>query len=289
MKKDSNKDKVCFILEGGALRGLYTAGILDALYANNINIDCIFGVSAGALFGVNYFSNQPGRGLNYNLKYCNDKRYISVRSLILTGNVVNKRFAYYKVSKKLFPFDQDAFVKTNKPFYAVATNVETGKAEYFKINRPLDEMEKLRATSAMPLLSRIVNIDGKKYLDGAVADSIPIKKALEMGYKKIVVVLTQPKGFVKEELSEKQLKKVNKRYKKYPKFIETSINRPKEYNETLKFIEKMENDKEIFVFRPKRSININPVKKERSDLQAAYDLGYKEAFDRLKDLKKYLK
>ena len=289
MKKTNNNNKTCFVLEGGALRGLYTAGILDALYENNINIDCIIGVSAGALFGVNYFSCQPKRGFNYNLKYCNDKRYISVRSLLLTGNVVNKRFAYYKVSEKLFPFDQETFIKTNKPYYAVATNIETGKPEYIKIEKPLDQMEALRATSAMPLLSRIVKYDGKKYLDGAVGDSVPVKKAMELGYNKIVVVLTQPKEYRKEELSEKQIKKVSKRYKKYPNFIEASIKRPSEYNKTLENIDKLEEKKEIFVYRPKTSIDINPVKKTPKDLEDAYNLGYEDGINRLNDLKKFLK
>ena len=155
MAKNIHRDKVCFVLEGGALRGLYTAGVLDALYENNINIDCIVGVSAGSLFGVNYFSNQPKRVLRYNKKYCKDKRYISLLSLILTGNVVNKRFAYYKVSKILDPFDEETYIKTNKPFYAVATNIETGKAEYFLLKKPLEELEKLRASSAMPIFTRI--------------------------------------------------------------------------------------------------------------------------------------
>lgn len=283
------KNKTCFVLEGGALRGLYTAGVLDALYENKIDIDCIIGVSAGALFGVNYFSNQPKRVLRYNKRFCNDKRYISIRSLILTGNVVNKNFAYYKVTKELDPFDQDAFVKTGKPFYAVATNMETGKAEYILLEKPIDQLEELRATSAMPLLSRIVKIGDKKYLDGAVADSIPIKKAEEMGYDKIVVVLTQPEGFVKQELNDKQLNKIKKKYKKYPNFIETSINRPKEYNKTLNYISKKEKSKDIFVFKPNKSIDINPIKKTPEQLDEIYNLGYEDGINRLKELKDYLK
>ena len=267
------KNKICFVLEGGALRGLYTAGVLDALYENKIDIDCIIGVSAGALFGVNYFSNQPKRVLRYNKRFCNDKRYISIRSLILTGNVVNKNFAYYKVTKELDPFDQDAFVKTGKPFYAVATNMETGKAEYILLEKPIDQLEELRATSAMPLLSKIVKIGDKKYLDG----------------DKIVVVLTQPEGFVKQELNDKQLNKIKKKYKKYPNFIETSINRPKEYNKTLNYISKKEKSKDIFVFKPNKSIEINPIKKTPEQLDEIYNLGYEDGINRLKELKNYLK
>ena len=172
--------KTCFVLEGGALRGLYTCGILDYLLEKKLNIDCIIGVSAGALFGVNYFSKQKGRAIRYNRKYCNDKRYMSLRSLILTGNIVNKKFAYYKVTKELDPFDEETFEKTKKDFFAVVTNLDTGSPEYIKIEKPIEQLEELRATSAMPLLSKIIKINDKKYLDGAVSDSIPVMKALEI-------------------------------------------------------------------------------------------------------------
>ena len=152
------------VLEGGAFRGLFTAGILDVLLENNIEIDEIVGVSAGALFGVNYFSNQKGRVIRYNKKYCGDKRYMSIKSLILTGNYINKKFAFYKVTKELDPFDNEIFKKNNKEYYAVVTNVETGKPEYLKIKSPVDDLEILRATSAIPLFSKIIKIDGKKYL-----------------------------------------------------------------------------------------------------------------------------
>lgn len=282
------KNKVCLVLEGGALRGLYTAGVLDVLYNNKIDVDCIIGVSAGALFGVNYFSNQPGRVLRYNKRFCKDKRYISLRSLILTGNVVNKKFAYYKVTKELDPFDEESFEKTNKKFYAVATNMETGKAEYFLLNKPIEQLEELRASSAMPLVSRIVKLNDKLYLDGAIGDSIPIKKAQELGYNKIIVVLTQPYDFKKEELDNKQLNKINKKYKKYPNFIKASIERPKIYNKVLDSIKRLEDNKEIIVFRPDDKININPIKKEIKELEDAYNMGKKQAEKRLKEVKSYL-
>lgn len=279
----------CFVLEGGALRGLYTSGVLDYLYEQKVNTDCIIGVSAGALFGVNYFSNQPGRVLRYNLKYCNDKRYMSVRSLLLTGNIVNKNFAYYKVSIKLDPFDEKNFISTNKDFYAVLTNVETGLPEYVKITKPIEQMEQLRATSAMPFVTRIVNINGKKYLDGAVSDSIPVLKALEMNYDKVVVVLTQPLEYRKKELTDKELKKAMKKYEKYPYFVRALFERPRIYNETLDKILELEKEGRIFVFRPSKSVEIDPIKKNKKDLQAAYDLGKKDAKENYKKLIKYLK
>lgn len=281
--------KTCFVLEGGALRGLYTCGVLDYLYEKKTNIDVIIGVSAGALFGVNYFSNQPYRALRYNKKYCNNKKYMSIRSLILTGNLVNKNFAYYKITKKLDPFDELTYEKNKKDFYAVVTNIETGNAEYIKIEKPIEQLEELRASSAMPLLTRIVKINGKKYLDGAVCDSIPVKKAIESNYDKIVVVLTQPKDYRKKELSDKQIKRINKRYKKYPKLVNALLKRPKMYNDTLKYIKKLEKDKKIFVVRPSEKINIDHLKKTEKDLQMAYDLGRKDIEKSYKDLINYLK
>ena len=279
----------CLVLEGGALRGLYTSGALAYLYEKGLDVQCIIGVSAGALFGVNYFSNQPQRALQYNLKYCKSKRYMSLRSLIFTGNVVNKRFAYYKVTKKLFPFDEETFEKNNKKFYAVATNVVTGKAEYLKIDKPIEQLEELRATSAMPLLSRIIKIKKEKYLDGAIADSIPVKKAIEMGYDKIVVILTQPMGYKKDEVTVKEFKKLSKRYKQYPEFVKACITRPKRYNKCLDNINKLAKENKIFVIRPTEKININPIKKTNKELQDAYDLGYNNMKDLYDNLVKFLK
>lgn len=281
--------KTCFVLEGGALRGLYTAGVLDYLYEKKLNIDSIIGVSAGALFGVNYFSDQPGRVLRYNLKYCNDKRYMSVRSLLLTGNIVNKKFAYYKISTDLDPFDTKAYEKNNKDFYAVMTNVKTGLAEYVKITNPMKQLEELRASSAMPFYSRLIHIGDNIYLDGAVADSIPINKALEMGYDRIVVVLTQPDGFRKPELNDKNYKKIVKKYKNYPRFMKTMFNRPDMYNDTLDKLKELEKQKRIFVIRPSKDINVDPIKKTKGDLQMVYDVGINDIKNCYKDLIKYLK
>ena len=281
--------KTCFVLEGGALRGLYTCGILDYLLEKKLNIDCIIGVSAGALFGVNYFSKQKGRAIRYNRKYCNDKRYMSLRSLILTGNIVNKKFAYYKVTKELDPFDEETFEKTKKDFFAVVTNLDTGSPEYIKIEKPIEQLEELRATSAMPLLSKTIKINDKKYLDGAVSDSIPVMKALEMGYEKVVVITTQPYDYKKKELTEKEIKKFQKRYKKYPNFINAAIDRPKKYNNTLDKMKKLEKEKKIYVIRPSEKIEINPIKKNIEDLNFVYNLGLNGIKNKYKDLIEYLK
>lgn len=281
--------KTCFVLEGGALRGLYTAGVLDYLYEKKVNIDCIIGVSAGALFGVNYFSKQPGRVLRYNKKYCNDDRYISLKSLITTGNIVNKKFAYYKITKELDPFDEKEFIESKKDYYAVCTNIETGLPEYIKVDKPIDQLEVLRASSAMPFVSKIVKYNNKKYLDGAIGDSIPVLKALEMGYDRVVVILTQPYEYVKKELTDKYLRHTIKKYKKYPRFVKASFDRPKIYNETLSKIKELEKNKEIFVIRPSSSVEINAIKKTPQELQNAYDIGKSDAAKLYSRLIKYLK
>ena len=160
------------------MRGMYTAGVLDMFLENNINIDGIIAVSAGVLFGVNYMSKQKGRAIRYNKKFARYRKYMGISSLITTGDIINKKFAYYEVPFKLDKFDEEQFEKSNCIMYATLTNVETGKPEYFKVNNVFEDMELMRATSAMPFVSRMVEWKGEKYLDGGISDSIPIKKCL---------------------------------------------------------------------------------------------------------------
>lgn len=281
--------KVGLVLEGGAMRGMYSAGVLDTFMDNDIEIDGIIGTSAGALFGVNYFSLQKGRVIRYNKRFCKDIRYISKTSLFLTGNVVNKNFAFYKVSLKLDKFDNEKFIQSNKDYYAVTTNIETGAAEYIKITDPIKQMEYLRASSAMPIVSRIVKVDGKKYLDGGVADSIPIDKCIDLGYDKIIVVLTQPLDYRKKELSPSKIKLIKSKFKKYPKLVNAMIERYKNYNKSVEKIIDLESKKKIFVVRPSSKINIKVIERNADRLQEVYDLGVSDASKVMKDLKKYLK
>ncbi len=281
--------KVGLVLEGGGLRGLYTAGVLDTFLENKIKVDCIIGVSAGALFGVNYYSKQKGRALTYNKKYAKDKRYMSIPSWILTGNYINKNFAFYKMSNKLVPFDNAAYKKNCKNFFAVVTNVKTGEAEYMAIDDPLDQMEILRATSAIPLLSRMVKIGKNKYLDGGVSDSIPIEAMEKLGYDKIIVVETQPSNFVKEPLSKKEERLIRIKYRNYPNLINTIINRHEAYNKQKAYVKQLENKGEIFVIRPSVSVKTSIKNKNPERYQEVYDLGVSDTNEVLNDLKAYLK
>src|SRR3712207_6259717 len=166
--------KIGLVLEGGAMRGMFTAGVLDVMLDEHMQVDGIVTVSACALFGVNFPSRQRGRVLRYNLQYLNDKRYMGLHSLLTTGNIVNRDFAFYELPFTLDPFDQATFAKSGVDFWATLTNVETGEPEYVKITDAFAQMEALRATSAMPMVSKIVEVDGKNYLDGGIADSIPL-------------------------------------------------------------------------------------------------------------------
>ena len=280
--------KVGLVLEGGSLRGLYSAGVLDIMMDNNIDVDVIVGTSAGALFGPNYFSKQRGRAIRYNKRFCRDRRNISMWSWLFTGNVVNKNFAYYKITKKLDVFDNETFIKSGKELYVTATNIESGECEYFKINDVLSDMEKLRATSAIPIMTKPVKINGKYYLDGGVSDSIPIKKCLELGCDKIIVVLTQPKKYKKKIISDKKIKMINIIFKKYPKLISRMLNRHNEYNECIKYINNLEKKNKVFVIRPSEKLDINLIERNPDKLEKIYQVGIKDMNKNIDDLKKYL-
>ena len=277
--------KIGLVLEGGAMRGMYTAGIIDMLLENNIKVDTIVGVSAGVLFGINYLSNQKGRVIRYNKKYAKDSRYMGLKSLITTGNIINKDFAFYELPFKLDVFDEEAFEQSDCELYATVTNVETGKPEYFKVNDACREMELLRATSAMPFVSKMVDWEGKKYLDGGISDSIPVEKCRELGCDKIIVVLTRPLEYRKKKANSFMTKI---KYGKYPNLVDTINNRYRNYNNTLDRINYLEVKKDIFVFRPSKDLHIKRIEKDKDKLQEMYDLGISDYKENVEDLMKYL-
>ncbi len=277
--------KTCLVLEGGGLRGIYTAGVLDTIQKMNIKIDAIIGVSMGALVGVNYKSNQPERAIRYNLKYCKNKNYIGLYSLITTGNIANKQFAYYDIPNQLDPFDYETYKKSKIKFYAVITNIDTGEAEYKEIKDAYEDLEYLRASSAMPGVSKIVTINKKNYLDGGMKDPIPIKKALELNYDKIIVVLTRPDGYRKKNLKRNPLLFL---YRKYPNFITTIKNRPNTYNESLDMINELEKEKKIIVLRPSETIKVKRIEKNPNTIKSQYDLGVKDMEEKQDELLKFL-
>ena len=275
------------ILEGGAMRGLFTAGVMDVLMENGVEFDGIIGVSAGAAFGCNYKSGLIGRALRYNIKYCRDKRYCGINSLLKSGNIYNTDFCYGEVPLSLDKFDFDAYLKNPAEFYVVCTDVESGRPVYHKYTGAEDSgFDWIRASASMPLVSQIVNIDGKKLLDGGISDSIPVKYFESIGYNKNVAVLTQTKEYRKGK--NRMMPLIRRRYKMYPKLIEVAENRFLMYNAQKEYVSKREAEGELFVIRPDEPIPVGRVEKNPKKLKLAYDIGRSTANKKLDGLIAYL-
>ena len=275
------------VLEGGAMRGMFTCGVIDVLMENNIDFDGIIGVSAGAAFGCNYKSKQIGRGIRYNMRFCNDKRYCGLRSLITTGNLFNAEFCYQTVPTKYDIFDDETFYNNPMSFIAVCTDVETGKPYYKSFDKKEENMfEWFRASASLPLVSRVVEIDGMKLLDGGIVDSIPLKHHEEIGYQKNVVVLTQPETYRKK--SNKMIPIIKIALNKYPKLVDAIKNRHNMYNETLDYIIDKERNGEILVIRPEADLGIGRTEKNPDNLKRVYEIGREAAFKHLNEIIEYL-
>ena len=275
------------VLEGGAMRGMYTAGILDVMMANDIPFDGVIGVSAGGITGCNYISRQPGRTIRYNLRFARDPRYCSAASLFLTGDLYGAKFDYDTIPHKLDPFDDRTFAENPTAFYVVVTDVETGAPVYHEL-KTMDEtdLKWLRASASMPMFSRTVVLDGKGYLDGGISDSIPLKAFQEMGYAKNVVILTQPASYVKKP--QKNLGLMKRLMKSESGVLADIETRHTDYNATLRYIADEEKAGTTFVFRPEEALPVNHVTHDREKLQSMYDTGVSDATRRLSELKEFL-
>ena len=278
--------KTGLVLEGGAMRGLYTAGVLDMLNENNIKVDGVIGVSAGTVHGVNYVSGQKGRSIRYTMKYRSDRRFMSVRSLLKTGNMVETEFCYDELPKRLDPFDNESFMKAGVDFYAVCSNVETGRAEYIKCDNLFNQIDVIRASSSMPFVSQIVEFEGMKLLDGGIADSIPLKAFMELGYDRIIVVLTKGSDYKPSKNNALLSKEV---YKDYPNFVDSLITRHLRYKDNLDFINEMEKEGKIMVIRPSRNVKISRTEKKHARIWEMYSLGNEDAISKMDDIKEWLK
>ena len=281
-----NKQMTGLVLEGGGMRGIYTAGVLDVFMENELHFDGIIGVSAGAVHGSSFVSGQKGRNIRYYKKYCRDKRFMSFRNLIFTGDMAGEKFCYHDLPETLDPFDYDAFNTSDTKFYVTCSNLETGKPEYFQITDMKEEIDLLRASASLPYVSRIVNAKGLKLLDGGCTDSIPVTAFRNMGYEKCVVVLTRHKGYVKTP-EKSALAKVF--YGKYPDFIKAMEERHNTYNRTVKEIEKLEQEGKIFVIRPSRELVIGRTEADPEKLQEVYDIGMEDAGKQMERLNEWLK
>lgn len=277
--------KTGLVLEGGAMRGIYTAGVLDVFMEHQLHFDGVIGVSAGALHGCSFVSEQKGRSIRYYKNYRNDKHFMSFWNLFYTGEVVGKQFCYHEIPERLDPYDYEAFAKSDTDFYVVCTNLETGKAEYIKITDMLNQIDVMRASASMPYVSRIVSWEGKKLLDGGCADSIPLQQFRHMGYEKNVVVLTREEGFVKKP---ETVKLAEVYYHRYPKFVEALKTRYQVYNRTLQEIHELEQAGEIFVIRPSEKLTIGRMESDLEEIQRVYDLGRKNGESNIHKLKRWM-
>ena len=260
------------VLEGGAMRGMFTCGVLDVLMEKNISFDGAVGVSAGATFGCNIKSRQIGRAYRYNKKYCSDPRYHSIRSLITTGDIYNVPFCYDELPFKLDKWDVETFYENPMEFYCVATDICTGKPVYHKCTENENEdLKWIQASASMPIVSRPVEIDGGIYLDGGISDSIPLKFMQDQGYDDILVVETQPIDYVKGK--QKYMTLVRWSLRKYPNMIKCMEERYIMYNEEKKYIRQQELEGKIRVIRPEEPLNISAAEKDPAQIERVYKLG----------------
>lgn len=279
--------KTGLVLEGGAMRGMFTAGIIDVFMEEGIALDGVVGTSAGAAFGCNYKSGQIGRTIRYNKKYCRDKRFAGLSLWLTTGNLYGVEFGYRDIPERLDPFDKETFQKSPVEFYVVCTDVETGEAVYHQCNEGgREDIEWIRASSSMPLASRLVMIGGRTLLDGGIADSIAFRFMRERGYERNVVILTQPFGYIKKPNSLYPVMRMV--YRKWPKFVEAIRTRHLRYNETLQEIWAQEKAGNAFVFCPKDNLEIGYAERDPEVLERVYQAGRQLALEKLPQLKAWL-
>ncbi|MBQ2563992.1 MAG: patatin family protein [Oscillospiraceae bacterium] len=273
------------VLEGGAMRGLFTAGVLDVMMESDLSFDGCVGVSAGAAFGCNIKSRQIGRVLRYNLDYCNDPRYCSIRSLLKTGDLFGAKFCYDDLPNELDPFDNETYDSNPMAFYAVCTDVETGKAIYPRCDRASkDTFTYIQASASMPFVSRPVSIGGMTLLDGGIADPIPLQFFQEKGYKRNVVVLTQPRDYVKSPVPSS----VRMLLLRYPKVADTMLRRHLIYKEEQELAAEAERKGEAFVICPESPLPIGRVEHDPNVIRQTYELGRSAAESRMDELKRFV-
>lgn len=274
------------VLEGGGMKGVYTAGVLDFFLDKGIEFSSVYGVSAGACHMCSYLSKQRGRALDVNVDYLNTRRYCSLESLVTTGDLFNVSICYSLIPEYLYPYDYEAFKQYQGKAYSVATDIVTGKPEYFRIRDMKADIIKIRASASLPLVSRNVKIDGGYYLDGGISDPIPLQQSVMSGNRKNVVIMTKEIGYVRKPSSHLGL--IRARYLNYPKVYEVMANRHIVYNEQLAYIDSQEKAGRAFVIRPKSASDVGRIEKNPEKLRALYRQGYEEAAECYEELLRFL-
>ena len=268
-------DKIGLILEGGGMRGIYTAGVLDFFIDKNIEVDLVVGVSAGGCHAASYLSKQYKRAYHTNIDYLDNKEYISFRNLIKTGSIFGMDLMFNKIPNELYLYDHDAFSKSKSKFTVVTTNCETGKAEYITLTDMKKDIMYLQASCSIPMFANIVEIDGYKLVDGGVADSIPIEYAIKEGCKKNIVILTRDKTYRKNKVKFSSL--IRRKYKKYPNLVKSKENRHLNYNKSLDLVKELEDKGDALVIRPKSPVKVSQIEKDVDKLTKLYNEGYNDA------------
>ena len=280
--------KTGLVMEGGAMRGMFTAGVIDVLMEHGVTFDGAAGVSAGAAFGCNIKSHQIGRVIRYNTRFCRDWRYHSVRSLMLTGNLYGTDMCYRAIPDELDPFDYETFRASPMAFWLVCTDAATGEAVYHQIAQGSGEdMDWIRASASMPMVSRPVMLEGRPLLDGGVTDAIPLRFLEEQGYPRNVVVLTQPKGYVKRPNSMLPLMRLALR--RYPGIIHAAAVRHDMYNAETAYVAQREQEGAALVIRPEHALEVRAAERDPDRLRAVYSHGREVALARLKDVEAFVR
>ncbi len=275
------------VLEGGAMRGLFSAGVMDVFMENGIRFDGIAGISAGAIFGCNYKSHQIGRAIRYNKRFSKDKRYCSFLSLLLTGDLYGVKFCYDVIPNQLDVFDTETFAKDPAEFFIGATDAGTGKAVYHLCtDGGRRDMRWMRASGSMPLAARPVRLAGRMLLDGGISDSIPFEFMEKRGYNRNVIILTQPEGYFKKPVRHTSLIKLGLR--KYPRAAEAMIARSEMYNRQLREIKEREEAGISLVIRPGEALGISRTERDPDELERVYQTGRKVGGERLSEVIRFL-
>lgn len=286
-RASDNITEGCMVLEGGAFRGVYTSGVLDALMEEDINMRCTVGVSAGALNGVNYVSGQIGRSGRINLRYRHDSRYVGPKALRRNKGIIGFDFVFGDMAK-VPPLDKKRFMDKSRQFYAVVTNLKTGKTEYLEKNSGIPPLRAVRASASMPFVSKPVIINGKPYLDGGCSCKIPYQFAIDKGFEKIIVIKTRYAEF-RKPVSERKLRAENVVYRNYPQFARTLINSNEDYNRQCDELERLAAEGRIFLITPSEAVSVSRLEGDMEKLGHVYNMGYNDAKNELERLREYLK
>ncbi|MBE5981565.1 MAG: patatin family protein [Paenibacillaceae bacterium] len=277
------------VLEGGSLRGVFTAGVLDVFMEQEIEMSYVNGVSAGSMSGMSYVSKQIGRTIKVDLDYVNDKRFLSFRNLVEKRSIFNFDFLFGELSNTLVPFDYDTFYKSEQIFEVIATRCKTGKPEYFEKSKCDNFIDAVKASSSIPILSRMISVGGKKYLDGGCSMPVAYQRAIDLGYEKIVLVLTREPGYRKPPLDKWTKKGYERYFAPLPRFLKALEDVPERYNRMQEEIDRLEKEGRIYVIRPDHHVTVQRTEQDKRKLEALYQEGRRLALEHMDSLKAYLK